>query len=472
MNSAAIQNDYSKMVLLNNLDKNHILATLIQKESNLLPSKDSAFNLGNQLYKWNILYTNELRNNNLRIIANDIKPNRNAKVGIFSNGNSNDAISLNSLYGGIHIKTGRQLNIESDIYTTSDIINFNSDLKISLSTKNNNLKIDSEEGILLNSYENININSDNTTRISGKKLYLDFEKIYFGSDHSITEVNSSNKTIIGSNFKKLVNNNIDIDNNNANTNYNSKIYDIFNFETQLYVGKSCPFNSIQDAINNIKNLKKNTDYLDIIFKINIINDKDYNENIDIDFTGLNLSGYNDLMPLINGTINFNLSKANSNLFDEYDIIINNIKIKNPSINIKNLININSNNTKIKFSNNIIIVDDCVVIRGNMDNSNIDIIDNHIYIFNNVNNSIYFKKIKKFSMINNFIKIMDKNCRDNNLLVIDDNSAKVKIIKNKLNGLLVLNVLKSKIISNKIKTFSCDELKINGDIEKRDNIMYH
>ena len=112
MNSAAIQNNYSKMILLNNMDKNHILATLIQKESNILPSKDSSYNLGNQLYKWNILYTNELRNNNLKIIANDIKPSKNAKVGIYSNGNSNDAITLNTLYGGIYIKTGRQLNIE------------------------------------------------------------------------------------------------------------------------------------------------------------------------------------------------------------------------------------------------------------------------------------------------------------------------------------------------------------------------
>ena len=52
------------------------------------------------------------------------------------------------------------------------------------------------------------------------------------------------------------------------------------------------------------------------------------------------------------------------------------------------------------------------------------------------------------------------------------SAPVYIVDNVENGMLVLNVSKSKIISNKIKTFSCDELKINGDIEKRDNIMYH
>ena len=137
MNPSIIQNNYNKMILLNEIDRNNILATILNKGSDLLPTHNSEFSIGNEFYKWNKIYINEIINkDSIKIIANSLKSNYDTKICIASNGMALDTINFHAPYGGITINTGRPCNINGDLLLNSDIVHVNSTISIDMKTNN------------------------------------------------------------------------------------------------------------------------------------------------------------------------------------------------------------------------------------------------------------------------------------------------------------------------------------------------
>ena len=274
-----IQNNFNKIVLLNEINKNNILATLISKESNIVPVKDSKYNIGNELLRWNKICANEIRNNNVKIIANDTKPSNNAKVGIYSNGNSNDSISFHSPYGGIYLKSGRNIYIESDILCKSDIITLNANLSLDMNISKYNISINEKKGLSmkinkmnLDIIDNIYIKSKkDSITLDTKELILNIDRLLLKSKNKNLLIENIGDIILSDNTKSIITEIIkknisdtSINNSNNLTNSNNTFSD---FDTQIIVSKYSKFNGIQEAINYIYKLRDNEVYKNTVFKM-------------------------------------------------------------------------------------------------------------------------------------------------------------------------------------------------------------
>ena len=473
-----IQNNFNKIVLLNEINKNNILATLISKESNILPVKDSKYNLGNELLRWNKICANEIRNNNIKIIGHDIKPSNNAKVGIYSNGNSNDSISFHSPYGGIYIKSGRNLYIESDILCKADIITLNTNLSLDMNISKYNISVNEKKGLTmkinkinLDVIENIYIKSKkDSITLDAKELILNIDKLVLKSRNKNLLIENIGDVILSNNTKNIINeiikknfSEISINNSNNSNNSNNTSPD---FDTQLIVSKYSKYNGIQEALNYIYKLKNNEIFKNTVFKINVVNDKIYNENINILHPGIHICGYNNSKFKLNGSININFTYKLEDNYD-YDILLNNIILNDNSCNIQYLIHINCKDININIKNSIFITN-TRLLYVNGEDSKLIFKNNKIYLNDSIENNIYIVKLKKLIFIQNNLKIPNSYKRDNIVVNVGDEQSKIIIKDNKMCGLLYLNSKSIELINNKIKTYSIDEIKAKNIIKKINN----
>jgi len=475
-----IQNNFNKIVLLNEINKNNILATLISKESNILPVKDSEYNIGNELLRWNKICANEIRNNNIKIVGHDIKPSNNAKVGIYSNGNSNDSISLHCPYGGMYLKSGRNLYIESDMLCKSDIITMNAKISLDMNISNYKISINEKKGLTmkinkinLDVIDNIYIKSKkDSITLDAKELILNIDRLLLKSRNKNILIENIGDIIFSNNTKNIINEVIkkniseQIINNSNDLNNSNNSNTLCDFNTQIIVSKYSKFNGIQEAINYVDKLRNNELFKNNIFKINVVNDKIYNENINILSPGIHICGYNNSKFKLNGSININFSNKLEDNYD-YDILFNNIILNENSCNIQYLIHINCRDININIKNSIFITN-TRVLYVNGEGSKLLFKNNKIYLNDSIENNIYIIKLKKLIFSRNNLKIPDMFKRDNIVIRVSDNNSQIIIKDNKICGLLYLDSKRVELINNKIKTHLIDEIKAKNIIKKYNN----
>lgn len=431
-----IQNNFNKLVILNELDKSNILATLINKGSNILPTSDSKYSIGNDYYRWDKIHTNQIYNkDSIKIISNSIKSNYETRIILATNGMSTDSLNFQSPYGGIFFKSGRPLTINSDLNTESDIINMKSSISIQLNTP--------KAKINLNNNGEININSNNIINNISGKYDLKCSKIYLGND-SDSEIIVRGKINISN-----------LDNYSLNS----------NISTEIFVGIGFKYENIQSAIMHIKKLRDvNKELKNVQYKINVVNNKLYNESIDIITDNIILSGYNNIKFSLNGNINIKMDIINN-------IILENIDFENIDFeNFKNFIYIQGSDGNIVLKNIYFNLKDLSAIYCQIDYGNLIIQNCKIYT-DNVNTDYLIKitEIKNFKLKENeFYAPLSSETNHINIL---DNDAVIFIENNKFyNGKLSISpkcIFMNNIIFNKNDFINIDKIYEKNNIIIKD-----
>jgi hypothetical protein len=387
-------NNNNKIILLKELDKNNIISTLIEKGSDLIPTKHSKFNLGNENISWNKLFINEITNSNsIKIISNS--ENNNSKLILASNGTSLDALNIQVPYGGAYMKFGRELLIDADINSDSKLINFNASRQINLNVNKCGININNN---------NIKINST-----------------------SITIGDNINSEMI-INGKLIVNGvNLIDDQKKRGTQYS------------IYVGQYEQFYKISEALLYIKDFReKNIDLNKKHFNIYILNDI-IEEDILINIKNISISGYNKIKPIIKKSIKIFINESDDNV--DSKIKIEYLEFESPKDNILPIIYLKGILSELFLnnisSNNGLLIESkqCKLI----------IKDSYFYCLNNLP-IINILEILEIIFENNFIK-SNGLPSDTPILVIKEENGLIRITNNKFYGVIDINSSKCIIKDN-------------------------
>ena len=327
-----------------------------------------------------------------------------------------------------------------------------------------------------NGQENIN------KKLLNKKSIIDYTPKFKVITNKINKSKSLKK------FKKKINNNSFLYENNINPLFNEKIgnfikkkLQIKNSSSPCLINKNNLFNNnkkyletettMSDSKNNLELITLSNKMLDIFtnFQKNVIKENDYINNIKADFE----KRKNELENYLNNIKNNEIMNSNSSLLKE----INNLKDKNSELNKKNieLINkitfVNKNEINLLFENYNkfyeifkLLNNDGIIRDFNKEEY---IIDNNILKKNNLDkgkiykyiNNIYDKILEVIEIKKNAIKEEIK--LNNNSYSIQSNSFNYNDIKYYINE-----------ITNKINIIN-EYLTINENIKKSDettNIM--
>ena len=316
----------------------------------------------------NTIKLNQIVNNNglltIDVFKNNI--NDNSKLQINCNGINNDSIKINSLKGGIFIKSKNNIKLEStniDLYSYkkinvfSDSVLINSNKIIKLGSIESNIIINNDKNFITintNQYENsfFHINSNN--------IFINNNNKSISLNNNCINILSNNVINFGSTLNNIIKINLLTDeiNINGNVSINGKVK----------INKSLiKYKTIKNIISKkslIFNLNENPDQNWSIYSIDINKNKKglfYNDNFNlIEFKNnekyLNIFA-NTITLNSNNSLKYN-SKYLFNINDQFTIDKKYNLNMNGSLNVKNNFNLKNllynKNDNIHISTNLII----------------------------------------------------------------------------------------------------------------------